>query len=474
MKRLLIILLITLFAPAQLPALTAKTYDNMANGFYTSQSVHADTSSAFSNTPTMMSTDAAEQKKFKEEIENPSKRIKQQDIQKIEQKKVSITDDTKFTPTKKDASPVKSDDSGTAITVLNEKNNPINGVKVCYNKTCLETGTTGTKGTVYFDDVINSTADLTIQSDAYKQKTIKRTKSTDKSSEFTITCIKNKNEAIITIVNSYDSSEKFSNVKICTDKNNKSCKKTDMYGTATFTNGQTIYIDQENYECTPQIATINDNETITCKKPCSEKELKKLNTGLKEQNQIKSCYKNKKGYEIAKCAYSDSKPDNGSCKLYKNNIIISGKDIDINKVEISLGKTKSDFTPAKETTVDDPIITIKDIRLDETKYISATHNNDTVVCEFKFPNNTKCDFDLLSGHEKCIKQEITKEQYEKLESEINKIIEETKKTIESQCSSENEDFHASCERKDDLITQFEKLKKDTLDELKELSRTQCE
>ncbi len=136
---------------------------------------------------------------------------------------------------------------------------------------------------------------------------------------------------------------------------------------------------------------------IKCKKLCTNKDLITLNEGLKQQNQIKSCYKkNKTEYEITKCSYADSKPHNNNCKLYRNNIIIAGQNINIKDVKISLSKTTSNFKPAKKITATDPIITIEDIELDETKYINAEHNGKSIACEFKIPNNTKCDFDLLN------------------------------------------------------------------------------
>ena len=199
-------------------------------------------------------------------------------------------------------------------------------------------------------------------------------------------------EVTITIVNYYNKSEKIQGVKICTDTDKKDCKKTNKNGTITIKSGEQISIDSD-YECTPQIANVKNNETIKCKQKCTDKDLQKMNENLKQQNQVQSCYiKNKTEYDITKCAYIDSKPHNNSCKLYRNKITIAGNDIDIKNVQISLSKTTSNFTPAEKISVNGSIITIEDIKLDETKYISAKHKKNTVACEFKLPNNTKCNF----------------------------------------------------------------------------------
>lgn len=226
-------------------------------------------------------------------------------------------------------------------------------------------------------------------------------------------------------VSDYYNNTGIKGITVCYD-NDGTCKQSDKNGKVTFTATKdptpTVSIKKSSeYYCdkpfdiksaldelntplmegtSPRSIEIKNSQNqfiIKCRKLCTDKDLQKFNKGLKEQNQIKSCYrKNQTEYEITKCNYVDSKPHNNRCKLYRNNITIAGKGIDINKVEISLSKTTSNFKPAEKTTAKDPIITIEDIDLDETKYISAKHGEQTIACEFKFPNNTKCDFDLLN------------------------------------------------------------------------------
>ncbi|MBQ7055560.1 MAG: hypothetical protein IJN91_01335 [Alphaproteobacteria bacterium] len=331
----------------------------------------------------------------------------------------------------------------------------------------------------------------------------------------------------VTVIDYYNNTG-IKNITVCSNNN---CEKSDKNGNVKLstTTPQNIRIQgASDYHCdkpinksaiadlnvtpiesTPRRSTEIKNSqnqfVIMCKKLCTDKDLQKLNTGLKQQNQIKSCYrKNQTEYEITKCNYVDSKPHNNQCKLYRNNITIAGEGIDINKVEISLSKTTSNFKPAKQTTAKDPLITIEDIDLDETKYISAKHGKQTIACEFKFPNNTKCDFDLLNDdiieedvssdiiidstsnnklndtenkdnqqqnpNEKetkeqpnAIKQTITKEEYEQIESEINQILTDIEKQINSQCATEP--IIEKCKTKDEIIKQIKKAAEKTLNKL---------
>lgn len=336
-------------------------------------------------------------------------------------------------------------------------------------------------------------------------------------------------------VSDYYNNTGIKGITVCYD-NDGTCKQSDKNGKVTFTATKdptpTVSIKKSSeYYCdkpfdiksaldelntplmegtSPRSIEIKNSQNqfiIKCRKLCTDKDLQKLNTGLKQQNQIKSCYrKNQTEYEITKCNYVDSKPHNNQCKLYRNNITIAGKGIDINKVEISLSKTTSNFQPAEKITAKDPLITIEDIDLDETKYISAKHGKQTIACEFKFYNNTKCDFDLLNDdiieedvssdiiidstsnnnlndtenkdnqqqnpNEKetkehnAIKPTITKEEYEQIESEINKILTDIKEKIESQCTPEP--TIEKCKNKDETIEQIEKAAKTTLSELNAL------
>lgn len=249
---------------------------------------------------------------------------------------------------------------------------------------------------------------------------------TNNTSQSTTPANTNNNSAsskISVTVSDYYNNTGIKNITVCSNNN---CEKSDKNGNVKLstTTPQNIRIQgASEYYCeepeqfdiksaldelntplmegTPRRSTGIENSQnqfiIKCRKLCTDKDLQKFNKGLKEQNQIESCYrKSQTEYEITKCYYPDSKLDNNQCKLYRNNITIAGKDIDINKVEISLSKTTSNFKPAKKTTAKDPLITIEDIDLDETKYISAKHGEQTIACEFKFYNNTICDFDLLN------------------------------------------------------------------------------
>ena len=397
-------------------------------------------------------------------------------------------------------------------------------------------------------------------------------------------------------VSDYYNNTGIKGITVCYD-NDGTCKQSDKNGKVTFTATKdptpTVSIKKSSeYYCdkpfdiksaldelntplmegtSPRSIEIKNSQNqfiIKCRKLCTDKDLQKFNKGLKQQNQIKSCYrKNQTEYEITKCNYVDSKPHNNQCKLYRNNITIAGKGIDINKVEISLSKTTSNFKPAEKTTAKDPLITIEDIDLDETKYISAKHDKQTIACEFKFPNNTKCDFDLLnddiieedvssdiiidstsnnklndaenkneqqeksdeeqineqfnainqtnqkkdfcelSGGEwnekkancdcpkqkkldknkqtglceckdtglvynieqdKCIKPTITKEEYEQIESEIEKILTDIEKQIESQCTTEP--TIEKCKNKDEIIKKIKKAADETLKKLNALGK----
>lgn len=296
---------------------------------------------------------------------------------------------------------------------------------------------------------------------------------TDNGSQTTPTTNTNNNSASskisVTVIDYYNNTG-IKNITVC---NNNNCKQSDKNGKVTFTATkdapQTVSIKKSSeYHCeNPEeiiqsamadldvvlIEGISRRPTgiensqhqfvIKCRKLCTGEDLQKFNKGLKEQNQIKSCYrKNQTEYEITKCNYVDSKPHNNQCKLYRNNITIAGKDIDINKVEISLSKTTSNFKPAEKITAKDPLITIEDIDLDETKYISAKHGKQTIACEFKFPNNTKCDFDLLNDD--IIEEDVSSDIINNSTSN-NKLNDAENKNEQQEKSDEeqiNEQFNA--------------------------------
>lgn len=353
-------------------------------------------------------------------------------------------------------------------------------------------------------------------------------------------------------VSDYYNNTGIKNITVC---NNNNCKQSDKNGKVTFTatTPQNIRIQgASEYHCeNPEeiiqsamadldvvlIEGISRRPTgiensqhqfvIKCRKLCTDEDLQKLNSGLKEQNKIKKCFKkNKREYEITECKYPESKLNNNQCKLYSNDITITGKGIDINKVEISLGKNKSKFKPAAEKDANGQTITIKDIDLDETKYISAKHGNQTIACEFKFPNKTRCDFGSLNdkiikedvspgtsntsaenndaqqqiqnkeqtegndssgtpnsseldnkpnntesknnqqetpNEKQANEEQITEEEYEKIESEIKKILTDIEKEIESQCPSRKTD--QKCKNKNKIIKQIDEAAKKTLKEL---------
>ena len=88
-------------------------------------------------------------------------------------------------------------------------------------------------------------------------------------------------------------------------------------------------------------------------------------------------------------------------------------------------------------------------------------NKETGTCKC-----TKSGTVFKESEGKCIEPIITKKEYEKIESELEKIISNITKQIESECKK-NKKLSEPCKKKDETIKQLNKQKKETLDALKQ-------
>lgn len=306
-------------------------------------------------------------------------------------------------------------------------------------------------------------------------------------------------EVTITIVNYYNKSEKIQGVKICTDTDKKDCKKTNKNGTITIKSGEQISIDSD-YECTPQIAKVTNNETIKCKQKCTDKDLKKVPNATK-------CYvKPDNQYEISSCknGYTPTKNKSACIEFVEEDIDTSILSCDISggtwtpqrnqcicnkdkRLKQSNDK-KTCLCENSNETYNKKIDKCEDPKAEEMcKKSGGTYDQiyediaDSYICNCKKDQTlntqsglcecTKSGYIYSATKKKCIEPEITIDKYKQIEKDITEINDKTIASINTQCSN-TQPTPTICNSKETLIQQIKDLQTQLLKDLKEMGANQ--
>lgn len=362
----------------------------------------------------------------------------------------------------------------------------------------------------------------------------------------------------VSVVDHYDSSKKIKDIEICYE-NIESCKTTTKTGTITFTHNHLAtekispkisVKNSSGYHCDKPINTSDsmnlgldnlimgsegyqqkqknkipaDNTSfsfvVKCKKLCTDKDLKNTPNATK-------CYvKPDNQYEVSSCKNGYTPTTNKSACIEDNDDFVE-EDIDtsFSSCDISGGT----WNPKRNQCIcdkDKKLKQSKDKKTCECKNSNETYNKKIDKCEKittkksdeqkinenfsatdKTPNQSdlceysngswndkkkKCECDKNKGlkenkqknicecreagyiyskqEQNCIKPKITMDEYKQIESGINDTVADTVSKIKTQCPDNKND--APCDKKADLIQKIEQLAKDTLKTLKDLGKKQ--